>query len=216
MYMPNTQETLGKYINFRKGEAEIDRLDAETDLIKQRDANEAIRNAIMASEAEHAPGYYSNRRGKMTFDNQYSNIRANVASTTSAYAQDMAIEKLKQLRVSNENLVSQGRLTFSQFLGQEIKNYWDKSGLTPGSPYSARMSYRQLTAQGVPEQQVAAGLVAAGVGTQVLRTFVPAGVLGRAIRGARRSGTSASTVRRRTPYNSSESWRSMQRRLDDY
>jgi hypothetical protein len=185
----NLGNTLAQYLSFKKGQAELDRIDAETSLIKERAANESVRNTILSEEGANANIYFNNRAGKMAHDQVKSNWQALAARGDASqkaelekYSSEFAIESLKKARLENQNLVARTKLSDAQLLGQSIKNEWDRIGFSPSSSYQAKMAYRELLNSGFDEHTSAQALLAAGVASDLLKSVVPAGVLGRALK----------------------------------
>ena len=196
---------LGSYFDLKLKKAQVDAIEQQTSLNQQKEANEAVENAIKTAESRNALGYYAQRRQKMHYDARQSFQKGQLG----AHSTEVAIEKLEQAKLDTAKKAQEVELTAEQVLAQQIKNDYEQRGLSPNSPYQAKLLYKQLKKSGMNDDQITTTLLTAGVSADVLKNVVPAGILGGALK-RMKSGKPGS----KPGYNSAESWRRLQRRYD--
>ena len=192
---------INAYVDLEMKQAQIDAIEQQTSLAQQREANEAVENAIKVAEAESASPYYRHRSTKMRRE---SNLKYQQMQL-GAHSMEVASEKLEQAKLDTAIAGQRLELTREQVVGQKIKNDYERAGISPNSPYQARLLYNQLKKSGMDQDQIAVTLLTAGVGAEALKTLLPAGIIGKAL-GKMKLGKS------KTKYNSTQGWKAFESR----
>lgn len=201
-----TGDGIGSYVDLKAKQAQVDAIEAQADLTQQKAATEAINTALKAHEegSGNASRYYWNRSWKMHDDRDISRSRGIQEGALAEYSMEMAMEKLNQLRLDNQNKSNQINLTAEQVIGQRIKNEYEGKGI---STQNMKLIYNQLKDSGMDQEAIASTLLFAGVSAEALQYVLPAGIIGKALRNVRVPKA------KRPRYNSAESWRDLDRRL---
>jgi hypothetical protein len=204
---------LQSYVDLRMKEAQVDAIEQRTRLVQQQQANAAVDNAIKLStsltkrkEAENSSRYYFNRSWKMHDDRRKSEFQADQLRELSVYAEDIAKEKMEQTRLDTTIKSHQASLTKEQFYAAQIKNGWERKGMSPNTPYNVKMAYQQLRSYDLTEGETATILLLAGTTAEALKYIIPSGILGKAIGKAKKAVNMVPTKPR---YNSAEWWRTV-------
>lgn len=93
-----------------------------------------------------------------------ANAERNIREMEESILHGTADEKVRQQQLITE--------------GQEIGNQWARAGLG-NSTAEYKLAYKSLLDRGMNEEEVTTVLLAAGVTTEVLKTIVPAGIVGK-------------------------------------
>ena len=121
----------------------------------------------------------------------------------SDYSLDAGLERLEQIKLRNKLIASQTDVSQEQLKGQVVKNMFEKQGLSTNSPYQVKQVFLALKKSGMSSEEITSALLAAGVTSEVLKTIVPAGILGSLLKRTKSLKFGKSKPR----YNSPQSWR---------
>lgn len=172
---------IGQYYDLKMKQAQIDAVEQQTSLNQQREANEAVNNAIKSAEATNARGYFAQRRQKMSQDAEVRRQQTELGK----YNTEVAKEKLRQVKMDTQQKAQNIRMTAEQVIGQQLRNDFERSGLNQNTPYQAKILYRKLQKQGMAQEEILTTLLFAGVGADVLKTVAPASIIGKVLRDKR-------------------------------
>ncbi|AXL14955.1 DNA pilot protein [Microviridae sp.] len=169
-------EGLSRMYNREKIQAETDRVEAEINLINERTLQESIVNEFGTIGKMFGSTGISGGHAARTATGK--SFKAKHDMDLGRFNSDVAKENAKQARLDTENKIISNDLKEAQLLGAQIKNEFEKSGLTSSSSTEMRVLYKRMLDAGVDAKTAGEALLIAGVGAGILKTIVPAGILG--------------------------------------
>lgn len=165
---------IGGYLDMEMKRAQIDAIEKQTALTQQKEANEAVENAIKVAEADNAPGYFKSRSSKLHFDK----IQSLQKTELGKYSSQVAMEKLEQTKHETSKRALDVKLSSERVIGERIKNEYAGKGI---SSENLKMLYRQLKQSGMNDESIATTLLIAGAAGYALKNILPAGIIGKSL-----------------------------------